>query len=149
MVGKHASSYIEVRKYGSSPKSFCDSVLSFYSEKYSCSCPDFIHTHSILGPVSRKGIFFFQYLPSQHGLEPWISCGCRCLGFPISPSTDKKSQLICLFLKRSSTLPLLLERSLGIYSARVILYCHLDRIQKVSDSTAKMPTSISVISQSV
>lgn len=95
------------------------------------------------GKLVFSGVFFWDlciflwYLPLQHGLEFWISYGCRCLEFPISPRTGEKSQLVWIFLRRSSTLSLLLERSLDVYFAKVILSSHLETIQKLSESTAK------------
>lgn len=92
---------------------------------------------------------FLWYLPSQHGLEFWISYGCRCLEFPISPHTGEKSQLVWIFLRRSSTLSLLLERSLDVTLQKLFSPPTWRQSKSWVNQQQKMPTSISGICQSV
>lgn len=118
-----------------------------------------LYMQKISGPVSRKvgflGFFFWDlciflwYLPSQHGLEFWISYGCRCLEFPISPCTGEKSQLVWIFLRRSSTLSLLLERSLDVTLQKLFSPPTWRQSKSWVNQQQKMPTSISGICQSV
>lgn len=99
---------------------------------FCCRC--FFFSFSISFSLRPLYIFAIFVLKAWFGAMYFL--WVQVFGIPYQPR-NRYEDSAYLTLPLEVTDSFLLERSLGLYFAKVILYSHLDRIQKMSESTAK------------